>query len=283
MEASATTEEQLRRTPNDAQRIFDHAQSVYWVGSIALERGDPATAERQFQEYHRLAERLVEADPNKPEWRIEIAYALTNLGNLAARGGDFVAARSLFLESAGIKEALLAAKPDDFALIQSLGQSYSWQARQEIALGRNADAQLTLGKELSLYSTPLRNDPNDARFLRPRIVAARALSKARLNSGAVAESYAACAEARPSVLLLTSLEPANVEFKTQYARLLLEKAQILVYMNKKVEANSLAIERDLYTSLTQVDRLPISMASRGKTRHVQAIRQPPRAGSGDPR
>ena len=34
-EAVATTEELLRRNPDDEQRIFDHAQSIYWVGDIA--------------------------------------------------------------------------------------------------------------------------------------------------------------------------------------------------------------------------------------------------------
>src|SRR5690348_7972835 len=38
-EASASTSELLKRWPNDPQRIFDHAQSVYYVGTIALERG----------------------------------------------------------------------------------------------------------------------------------------------------------------------------------------------------------------------------------------------------
>src|SRR4051812_411096 len=38
-EALASTSEALRRYPNDGQRIFDHAQNVFYVGAIAYQRG----------------------------------------------------------------------------------------------------------------------------------------------------------------------------------------------------------------------------------------------------
>jgi hypothetical protein len=38
-EASKSTGENLTRRPNDPQLIFDHAQSVYWVGYVAWRRG----------------------------------------------------------------------------------------------------------------------------------------------------------------------------------------------------------------------------------------------------
>lgn len=67
-QAASTTAEQLARDPNRPQRIFDHAQSVFWVGYIAYERGETKEAEAQFREYKRLADRLVAIEPNKPEW-----------------------------------------------------------------------------------------------------------------------------------------------------------------------------------------------------------------------
>ena len=57
--AAAATGELLRRAPKDAQRIFDHAQSVFFVGSVAVERNDLAKGEAQMNEYLRLAEELV--------------------------------------------------------------------------------------------------------------------------------------------------------------------------------------------------------------------------------
>ena len=38
-EAMAGTAEAIRRKPDDPQRLFDHAQNVFYVGEIAYGRG----------------------------------------------------------------------------------------------------------------------------------------------------------------------------------------------------------------------------------------------------
>ena len=48
----------MARYPKDGQRIFDHAQSVYWVGYVARRRGQFAQAEASFLQYLELAQRL---------------------------------------------------------------------------------------------------------------------------------------------------------------------------------------------------------------------------------
>ncbi len=64
-QAAVSTSELLARAPNDGARIFDHAQSVYWVGYVAWQHGDSAVAEKAFNEYRALADRLVAIDPGK--------------------------------------------------------------------------------------------------------------------------------------------------------------------------------------------------------------------------
>ena len=46
-EALASTAEQLRRDPDNPQRLFDHAQNVFWVGYIAWQRGQTEQARRR--------------------------------------------------------------------------------------------------------------------------------------------------------------------------------------------------------------------------------------------
>ena len=43
-EALAGTAEALRRKPDDPQRLFDHAQNVFWVGYIDWQRGETEAA-----------------------------------------------------------------------------------------------------------------------------------------------------------------------------------------------------------------------------------------------
>ncbi|HEX7759553.1 MAG TPA: toll/interleukin-1 receptor domain-containing protein, partial [Caulobacteraceae bacterium] len=78
--AAKSTGELLERDPDNPARIFDHAQSVYWVGYMAQRQGRLAQAQARFEDYRRLAQRLVAIDPRREDWRAELAYADTDLG-----------------------------------------------------------------------------------------------------------------------------------------------------------------------------------------------------------
>src|SRR5690348_8460382 len=58
-EAMAGTAEAISRKPDDPQRLFDHAQNVFYVGEIAQGRGQFKSAEQYLREYKRLAQRMV--------------------------------------------------------------------------------------------------------------------------------------------------------------------------------------------------------------------------------
>ena len=79
-EAFASTQELLRRSPDDPKRLFDHAQNVFWVGQIAWQRGQIPQAERSIREYLRLAEHMMALDPANEKYRLERKYAKTSLG-----------------------------------------------------------------------------------------------------------------------------------------------------------------------------------------------------------
>ena len=55
-QAVAGTAEAIRRNPDDPQRLFDHAQNVFWIGEIARKRGEIDQAEAAYREYKRLAD-----------------------------------------------------------------------------------------------------------------------------------------------------------------------------------------------------------------------------------
>lgn len=87
-EAHRATAELLDREPGHADRIFAHAQSEYWVGYIAYRNQDWPEAERRWQAYRTLADRLVASDSRNPEWLREAGYAAGNLCTLEmARSG----------------------------------------------------------------------------------------------------------------------------------------------------------------------------------------------------
>ena len=104
---SAVADALLARDPANSQRIFDHAQSVYWVGLIAFRRGNFIKAERAFEEYRQLAEQLIGLDPKSDKWRAEIDYAYSNLGTLRFAQGRNAAAAAAFERSLEVSEDVM--------------------------------------------------------------------------------------------------------------------------------------------------------------------------------
>ena len=78
-EARRTTAALLALKPNDADRIFDQAQSEYWVGSIDIQGCDPKRAKGPFQAYAKLADQLISIDPHNGIYLREAGYAQANL------------------------------------------------------------------------------------------------------------------------------------------------------------------------------------------------------------
>ena len=98
-EAMRSTAELLERAPDDPQRLFDHAQNVFYLGEIARDSGDARPAETAYREYKRLADRMVAIDPDQLKWRMEVLYAKENIGIVLLDQRRFAEATRLVEES----------------------------------------------------------------------------------------------------------------------------------------------------------------------------------------
>ena len=150
-EAEATTHEQLERDPHNTQRIFDHSQSVFWVGYIAWQRGDLAEAARHMREYREHAEQLVQLEPERMEWRVELGYALGSLGAVVFEQRRWPEALELFEKSRAINSANVALDPGDAQARLDLGQDYSYIGETLSVLGRYEEARASFENEIALY------------------------------------------------------------------------------------------------------------------------------------
>jgi tetratricopeptide (TPR) repeat protein len=157
-QASATTDELLVRSPADGQRIFNHAQNVFWVGEVARQRGDVARAEVSFQEYRRLAERLSLLDPDNNDWRAEIGYAESALGVLFLQEGRSADAIEPFKRSLAVDEELTRRIPGDPNQRLNLGQGHAWLADALEKQGLLVQARSHRETELAIYRAILNQD-----------------------------------------------------------------------------------------------------------------------------
>jgi len=208
-QASHSTGELLSRAPNDGQRVFDHAQSVYWVGFVAFQRGQNDIAEKSFNEYKMLAERLVAIDPNKPEWQAEVGYAYSNLGTLLMKEGRSVEATAAFERSLSIFSALAKAAPDDVGGQLEEAQSHAWlaDAREKVSAFDAARDQRTA--ELAIYTTVLSTDPNNNDARRGELVARSALARLSAAKGNLAGALDQLRTATALADSLMKTEPDN--------------------------------------------------------------------------
>lgn len=124
-EAANTTEELLRRDPNNWQRVFDHAQSVFWLAYDETERGYNDAAMAHFIAYRDLAERLVAIAPDRPESKLELAYADINIGTGLVKERRIDDALKRFVSAQAALEGI-APRTREIAL--NLAQAYSHTA-----------------------------------------------------------------------------------------------------------------------------------------------------------
>ena len=103
-EAMTLTSELLCAEPVNPRFVYDHAQSEFWFGFLRLREGDETSAMAGMQTYATLAYRLTTLEPANLDWRIERAYANSNLATFILRktidtrraGALFIAAQSDF-------------------------------------------------------------------------------------------------------------------------------------------------------------------------------------------
>jgi tetratricopeptide (TPR) repeat protein len=154
-QAADSTAELVAREPDNGQRIFDHAQSVFWVGYIAFQRGNAAVAEPAFQEYKRLAGRLVALDPENEDWQAELGYANSNLGTLLYEQGRLNDAGEVFSSELLMSAALSSRAPEDFKQQERTAQAHAWLADVRRAQGRFGEAADNRKAEIEIYEHAL--------------------------------------------------------------------------------------------------------------------------------
>jgi tetratricopeptide (TPR) repeat protein len=219
-EAWKTTGELLARHPGEGQRIFDHAQSTFWVGFTAWKKGDAKTAEARFREYKRLAAELVAIDPGNADWAAEVGYAATNLGIVYLDSGRYREAAGELENALKVSDAAAAAAPADPDRQHQLADTIAWYADASFGRGELLKAVRLRERQEAIYRALLARDPKDARAMdglfRVRGSAATALRA----TGELAGAAAAHAEALALVDALAALDPDNAYLQGMRLRLM---------------------------------------------------------------
>jgi tetratricopeptide (TPR) repeat protein len=130
-----TTAELLARSPEDTAKIFDHAQSSFWVARMEWRRGNLLTAESRLREYLNLAQRLEQLEPDNVLGTQEVGYAHSSLGTILMEMGKWQNAKSEIEKAQVAFSSLVAAHPRDATFQVALGDVQSWLSSANLRIG----------------------------------------------------------------------------------------------------------------------------------------------------
>ena len=134
-EAREGTAEAIERDPDDPQRLFEHAQSAFYLAQMAANDGDLAGAERGFREYRSLGKRMTSLEPDNLQWRMEAQYSDVNLGVVLLRLRRFEEAAARFASGLQTIQAVAALDRDKVDYQNSTAETLAWLADAQIARG----------------------------------------------------------------------------------------------------------------------------------------------------
>ena len=237
-EAYAGTAEEVRRKPDDPQRLFDHAQNTFYLADVALQQGRLDTAEPAWRQYKDLASRMLSLDPNNMKWRVEEQNAGANLGVVLYLQRRFDESANQFQQSLRMIEALATADPRNNDYQKSLQEALSWLAQARMAQGQ-INESISLREQHVRLLTRLLAQSGDVFYRQKLVPAERSLGNLYWMRGDIGPGSQHFRAALDHSSRLLAVEPANSQWLEAAFQLELDFAQHLASAGRRDEAGPL--------------------------------------------
>ena len=235
-QAMAGTGEAARRSPGNAQYLFDHAQNVFWIGEIARYSGRMGLAEKSFREYQRLADAMVAIDPANPKWRMETVYAAENVAITLLNRRQFAEAARGIAAALGTMRAVALANPSNEEYQRELSTVMAWMADTRRDEGRLAEAASLRSRQIDFLTDRIASDEGNVRLREHRVFARTALGRLLDLLGRDREAIEQLGLAHREAQRLVAVEPDNAVWRTAAAGAQLDLASVLIEKGRVREA-----------------------------------------------
>ena len=235
-QALAGTGEAVNRAPGDPQRLFDHAQNVFWLGELARKRGDLNRAEAAYRQYKELAGRMVAIAPDNLKWRMEALYADENLGIILRGQRRFDEASRLFQTALKTMEGVAAIDTKNVTYQKEMTNLLGWSADGERDRGALDAAIGFRQRQVATLESYIAGGARDVDLHRRLIVAHQALGILHRERGQLDRSAEHLRKANAEADLLLPIEPNNTMWTSAAAGVRLELARTLLASGNLAEA-----------------------------------------------
>lgn len=234
--AYQSTAELLSRSPDDEQRVFDHAQSVFWVGYLDWRLGNLHSAETAFREYVSLAEQLIRLDPDNPDWNAEWGHSNINLGVYYYESGNTSDALEHFEAALLVFDDLGNKDPGRIEWQRMRAQSLAWLADASEDAGMLRGAREYRTTQSAIYSSLLEGDPGNRFIYQDLAVSQNALADIAIAEGKLEFAVTVSQRARQIANELVSLDPENTFHAYAAANVDSTLVEALIYQDELDEA-----------------------------------------------
>lgn len=152
-----------RRDRDNHLLFFELGQAEYWIGQTHMDQGNLDATEISFMSYAEITRRLIVLQPEKAEWVLEMAYALTNLGNLQKSLNENDPERTLqFMQSSlEYNQIALVLDPVNDYYRSELGQSHAFLADAQLNVCDLEGALKSRQEHVTLESKLLAAEPGN--------------------------------------------------------------------------------------------------------------------------
>jgi len=207
--ADAVADQARARSPDSIDALAESGTTAYWLGDYAYRHKDLDEAERHWQEYRRASQTLVARAPHDPRWRLELSYALNNLGTLAQGRDRSLEAAALFARSVRLKRELLKQRPGDKSLRYELIDSLAWLSSAQQAEGQLNNAAEGFHQQIGMLRELLRDEPTADAWRRRLATSLLRSADLALARGRVEDAQRDATESMVLLSKLTAQQPDN--------------------------------------------------------------------------
>ena len=234
--AAAGTAEWVRRKPDDPQRLFDHAQNIFWIGELQRNRGNIDSAESYYSQYKQLADRMSALDPDNLKWRMEVVYANEDLGIALFAKRHFAEAVAQFQSALSPMQSAISLDGSKPEYQKEFANVLGWLADAERATGRLDLAVAVRQRQIASLEQSIASGSDDVDLKEKLAPAHEGLGILFGEQGdsdrAIAEHTEALAEAQN----LIAQEPGNSLWNDVAANVRFELAKNLMNVGNRDEA-----------------------------------------------
>jgi len=219
-EAERITAKLLAEVPGDPERIYNQAQSEYWIGLSDYDGERFAASKPAFLSYKALADRLVAIDPENSKYRLEAGLANSNLCSVALKKPrDPIAAMRYCGDSLHqTEQASRHMKPSD-EIADLLTDRHAWFADAYRANNDFVHARAEREAEEHILDKRMASDPKNMDLKDTWIALQRGFAKLDVHDGNIAAARSRLEQALKVVDECIKFDPSNNEWKKSRERI----------------------------------------------------------------